>query len=142
MGIPIQPAAASGITATNNHTADHPATPSTSNCIPCNRSSTASRQSLGYGKSEGKTKISSNKERGSVLKTIDHIASFKTGALDGGNSVGQFAVMMMQQQSQAQMQAQIQQQQQQFQQFQLMQQLQLQPFQQSMHMHSQIDVMD
>jgi hypothetical protein len=64
------------------------------------------------------------------LKTIDCIAkSFENGALDGGNSVGQFAAMiMMQQQSQAQRQAQVQQQQQ-FQQFQLMQQLQLQQFQ-------------
>jgi hypothetical protein len=43
MGITIQPATVPCITATNNQTADHPATLSISNRIPHHRSSTASR---------------------------------------------------------------------------------------------------
>jgi hypothetical protein len=62
VGISIQPPAASGITATNNETADCPSTLSTSNCIHHHRSSNASRQSSGSGKSEEETKNSSNKQ--------------------------------------------------------------------------------
>ena len=106
-----------------------PATAST----PRRTSTSACRQSSSSGKSGGGTKNSSDKERGSVLKVVECIAmSFENGAVDGGESAGQLAMMMMmQQQSQAQMQAQVQQQQQ-LQQFQSMQQLQLQQFQQSM----------
>ena len=64
-----------------------------------------------------KTKNSSNKDRGSVLKTLDKIAtSFDNDGDVGAKAGGQLAMlMMMQQQSQALAQ-QIQQQQQQMQQ--------------------------
>jgi hypothetical protein len=115
--------------------------PASSRYTPRRKSSAASKNSASSGKSGGKTKNSSNKERGSVLKTMDRIASsFENGVGDGGESVAQISMMMMmQQQSQAQMQAQMQQQQQ-WQQFQTMQQMQLQQFQQSMQ--NQLAAMD
>jgi hypothetical protein len=126
---------------TNTAGCIHARGPAASGSTPRRKSPTTSKNSVSSGKSGGKTKNSSNKERGSVLKTMDRIASsFEHGVGDGAESAAQFGMMMMmQQQSQANMQAQMQQQQQ-WQQFQTMQQMQLQQFQQSMQ--NQIAAMD
>ncbi len=125
---------------TNTAGCIHARGPAASGSTPRRKSPTTSKNSVSSGKSGGKTKNSSNKEQGSVLKTMDRIASsFEHGVGDGAESAAQFGMMMMmQQQSQANMQAQMQQQQ--WQQFQTMQQMQLQQIQQSMQ--NQIAAMD
>ncbi len=70
-------------------------------------------------------KNSTNRETGSVLKTMEKIAtSFATSGNDSTDSGGPLSMMLLMQQQMSQ--------QQQMQQFQSMQQLQMQQFQQSM----------